>query len=227
MLIGIVGFANSGKGTFGNFLMQNYNYVSDSFAAPLKDAASDIFGWPRELLEGDTKISRHWREQKDNAWAKALGIKDFSPRKALQLLGTEGGRNVFGPSLWTTSLLERWKHAGRLDTVITDCRFPIEIKLIRDNGGMVYRVKRGPEPGWYQMMLFKNKGFADKEMLELITSMYATHSLPHESETAWIGCDYDEVIHNNGTLLELEKEITRLVEGKMQLPLDLSPKKKK
>ena len=53
MLIGIVGFINSGKGTIGDILEQK-GFHKDSFAKPLKDARSIIFGWPREIIEHET-----------------------------------------------------------------------------------------------------------------------------------------------------------------------------
>ena len=64
MIIGLVGFIGSGKGTVGDLLSQE-GFIPDSFARPLKDACSSIFGWPRELLEGNTEFSRTWREQPD------------------------------------------------------------------------------------------------------------------------------------------------------------------
>ena len=53
MIIGLVGFIGSGKDTVASRFI-SYGCVKDSFAAPLKDACAAIFGWPRELLEGDT-----------------------------------------------------------------------------------------------------------------------------------------------------------------------------
>ena len=122
MIIGLVGFIGSGKGTVGEILEQK-GFVKDSFAKPLKDACSVIFGWPREMLEGDTEVSRKWREEPDVFWSEKFG-KTFSPRLALQLMGTEAGRNVFHKDIWVTSLLNRSK--GK-DVVVTDVRFKNEI----------------------------------------------------------------------------------------------------
>ncbi len=145
MLIGVVGFIGSGKGTVGDLLEQK-GFVKDSFAKPLKDACAAMFGWPRDLLEGDTEASRQWREQPDEFWSEKMG-KKFSPRLALQLLGTEAGRNVFHKDIWVNSLLKR---AGDSNVVITDVRFKNELKFIHKNNGIIVRVKRGPEPDWYQ-----------------------------------------------------------------------------
>ena len=101
MLIGVVGFISCGKGTVGDLLEQR-GFVKDSFATPLKDACSAMFGWPRNLLEGDTEASRQWREQPDPFWSEKMG-KQFTPRLALQLLGTEAGRDVFHKDIWVNS----------------------------------------------------------------------------------------------------------------------------
>ena len=67
MIIGLVGFIGSGKGTVGDIL-ETQGFSKDSFAKPLKDACSIMFGWPREMLEGDTEVSRKWREEPE--WYK-------------------------------------------------------------------------------------------------------------------------------------------------------------
>ncbi len=212
MLVGVVGFIGSGKGTIGEYLVNKHDFVTDSFAKSLKDAASAIFGWDREMLEGDTPGSRFKREQADRFWSEKLGIKNFSPRQGLQLLGTEAGRNIFGDDIWITGVEKRWIDAGTPRTVITDCRFPNEIDLIKRSGGYVIRVARGEEPHWYQQMLFFNKGMCDDEDLREINQMKSTGTIPHDSETAWIGCDFDELIENSGELEEFEMKIEQVAE---------------
>ena len=86
MIVGLVGFIGSGKGTVASQLVDDYNFRQDSFASTLKDACSVIFGWPRHMLEGDTKESREWREVVDPWWSKKLSMPNFSPRLALQAL---------------------------------------------------------------------------------------------------------------------------------------------
>ncbi len=221
MLIGVVGFIGAGKGTAGDILVANHFYETESFAKALKDAAAAIFSWDREMLEGDTKESRFWREKTDRFWSEKLEVKKFTPRLALQWLGTEAGRNVFGQELWTSGVEKRWKEAGTKDTVITDCRFPNEIEMIHRNGGKVVRIKRGPDPVWYQMMLFHNKGYSDEDDLKNIDQMRVVGELPHESETAWIGCPIDEIFLNEGTLEEFELLIASYVGGTYQPSLGL------
>ena len=102
MFVGILGFIGSGKGTVGDIL-SDIGFEKISFASHLKDVTSIMFGWDRNLLEGDTDESREFREEVDPFWSDKLGRK-FTPRLALQLMGTEVGRNVFGENIWIHSL---------------------------------------------------------------------------------------------------------------------------
>ena len=71
MIVGLVGFIGSGKDSVAKHFV-NSGFTRDSFAAPLKDAVSSIFNWPREMLEGDTEQSRIFRESKDQWWSSKL-----------------------------------------------------------------------------------------------------------------------------------------------------------
>ena len=53
MIIGITGLIGSGKDTVAKLFVER-GCTQDSFAAPLKDVCSSIFGWDRTMLEGDT-----------------------------------------------------------------------------------------------------------------------------------------------------------------------------
>ena len=55
MLIGLVGLIGSGKDTVANRLVSHHGFVRDSFAKSLKDATESIFGWDREMIEGNTE----------------------------------------------------------------------------------------------------------------------------------------------------------------------------
>lgn len=205
MLIGVVGFIGSGKGTVGDLLEQK-GFIKDSFAKPLKDACAVMFGWPRDLLEGDTEESRNWREQPDDFWSEKMG-KKFSPRLALQLLGTEAGREVFHKDIWVNSLLKR---AGDKNVVITDVRFKNELKFIQKNNGIVVRVKRGPEPEWYEDAIKVNKG--DRYIGWALAKDRLKRKGIHVSETDWVGSKFDYTIENDGTLEDLGKKVDGLLQ---------------
>ena len=199
MIIGLVGFIGSGKGTVGDILEQK-GFIKDSFAKPLKDACAVMFGWSRELLEGDTEMSRKWREEPDSYWSEKFG-REFTPREALQKMGTEAGRDVFHKDIWVISLLNRAK--GK-DVVVTDVRFQNEIEYIQGNGGIVIRVKRGENPAWFSLL--------DKIKLETERTKFMQHEHIHKSEWDWVGCEFNYTIANNGTIQDLGKDVERVLQ---------------
>ena len=202
MIIGIVGFAGSGKGTVGDILVNDHDFTKLSFADAVKDATSAIFGWPRHLLEGDTDESRKFRETKDEFWSARL---DFIPRLAMQLMGTEAGRNVFHQNLWVDVVERRIRQLQEVNfnhIVIPDVRFPNEIEAIRKWGGFVVRIVRGNEPEWYEAAERANK--------EGITELMSKHCV-HYSEWAWIGQQFNYQISNNSTVSMLEADVNHML----------------
>lgn len=203
-IIGIVGFIGSGKDTVADYLVNFHGFRRESFANSLKDAVSTVFGWDRELLEGRTKQSREWRETRDEWWSKRLK-KDITPRWVLQYWGTEVVRKGFHDDMWVASLENRLRSSTD-DIVITDCRFPNEIKAIRNAGGRVVRIKRGPEPDWFDDAKSMNRGPA-RNMSWALSKHNIEQLGIHASETAWVGTKFDVTLTNNGTLDELYNQI--------------------
>ena len=203
MIIGLVGWIGSGKGTIADILVDRHGFFKESYANSLKDACSIIFGWDREMLEGATPESRAWREQKDEWWSEKLG-KEFSPRLALQLMGTEAGRDVFHPDLWVHTVMRRCENAPWNNYVIADVRFPNEINAIKNSGGKVIRVRRGDDPEWYSLARECNT-FGKPEI------MRNAYPEVHYSEWAWIGSHYDIVMDNNCSLDELTARVDKIV----------------
>ena len=206
MIIGISGFQGAGKDTVADYLQNIHGFKRDSFAATLKDAVAAVFGWDRELLEGRTRESREWRETVDVWWANRLNMPDLTPRLVLQKWGTEVARRAWHDDTWIASLENKLNRAHN-DIVITDVRFPNEIAAVRNAGGIVIRVVRGPEPDWYATALGANAGILpDQELLKQLNI--------HPSETAWIGTEFDAVIDNNADGLDpLFAQVKDLVQG--------------
>lgn len=204
-IIGIVGFKNSGKDTVADFLIKHFDFKKDAFAASLKDAIASIFNWPRDMIEGETPESREWREQPDQWWSKALGIDNFTPRLALQQLGTETFRNHFHDRIWMLSVERRLMLSTDKKIVLTDNRFKNEINLIKSMGGKIIRVKRGVEPEWYEIALKYNNHMNVNPLIPLPDELRAIHS----SERDWIGSNFDLVIENDGSLTDLEELVTK------------------
>ena len=139
-LIGITGRKFNGKDTLGNFFVTNNNFRRLAFADALKEACRCIFGFNDEQLYGNKK------EVVDEFWKT-------SPRIILQYLGTDLFRNQLstimphiGNDIWVEvirkQILDGWLLNRNTHFVVTDVRFPNEVKMIKDLGGIMLRVKR-------------------------------------------------------------------------------------
>jgi len=198
MIVGLIGLIGSGKGTVASQLVQKYNFRQDSFAESLKDACAMLFGWPRHLLEGDTIESREWREVVDPWWSEKLGIANFSPRYALQVIGTDILRNHFSNEMWLLTVENRVRKNMSQNVVISDVRFPNEVEFIRKQNGILIRVSRGSLPVWYDTAVMANNGNNIARNV-----MTKTYPLAHFSEWALAGCKTDFEINNDNTIQSL------------------------
>lgn len=213
MIVGFVGFIGSGKDTAADYLVNFHGYRRDSFANTLKDAVANVFGWDRVLLEGRTAEAREWREQVDPWWAQRLNMPKLTPRWVLQYWGTEVCRHGFHDDIWIASVENKMRKTAD-NIVISDVRFPNEIKAIHNAGGKVIRVKRGPEPEWYDAAISANSGPNGNATWSLSKAKLAQLKI-HASETAWVGGNIDIIISNDGTIDELFAAIKNQVEDRL------------
>ena len=200
-IIGITGLKGSGKDTIGDIICKNFDFQKVAFADKLKDIVSVLFDWDRKMLSGFTPEDRAIREQPDEFWSKKFE-KEFTPRMALQKIGTEVMRNNLDKSIWVYCL-ERKLINEDGNFVITDVRFRNEIEMIRRLGGTIIRVERGERPEWWNLA---------GEFNILNTDEYNGKFLPlmkvHNSERDWIDIDKPaKIFENNGTIEDLEKEV--------------------
>lgn len=188
MIIGICGLIGSGKGTVADILVDQ-GFKKVSFADKLKDGVSTIFGWDRAMLEGDTDGSREWREQRDDYWSDETQM-EVTPRLVLQLFGTDCMRDGFYDGVWV-SLLKKTILDNPGNYVVPDVRFENEIEMIRSIGGEVWEVKRNGDPEW--LIQYETTGVEPTTV--------------HPSEWRWIKSKKDEVITNDSTLEELNRQV--------------------
>lgn len=123
-----------------------------------------------------------------------LKSKLLTPRLLLQLLGTDCGRIIIHPNIWVNATIADYKaisigKEGDIidypDWIITDVRFPNEIKAIEDKGGIVVRIDR------YDLI-------------------YTTAD-NHPSETALDNHAFDIVITNSGSLDDLVEAVKNVL----------------
>lgn len=134
IIIGLCGAAGAGKDTVASILRDAHDFSVEAFASPLYAAVSAMTGIPVDRLK-----SREFKE------APIPWLGGASPRRLLQTLGTEWGRDMIADHIWIT-LAERRvaeiAEQGCRGVVFSDCRFPNEAASIRSMGGVVWEVRR-------------------------------------------------------------------------------------
>lgn len=208
MIVAITGLIGSGKDTAANYLITHHQFKKESFANSLKDAVSSVFGWDRELLEGQTKHSRAWREETDQWWSDRLGMK-ITPRWTLQYWGTEVCRKAFHDDIWIASVENKLRKTQD-DIVISDLRFPNELKSIQNAGGITIRITRGENPEWYDAAVAYNKG-PNGNSSWAVSKAKLDRSKVHASEYSSVGLKYDHYVDNNGTIDDLHKQLESII----------------
>lgn len=139
-LIGLTGYAGSGKDTVREILVRNHEFDGIAFADPIRDMLGGLFD--------SCGVSETWmteRELKERD-IPALGA---SYRKLAQTLGTEWGRSIH-PEFWlkiAAAKIEMYRGYQCKGVVISDVRFPNEAEWVRAQGGVIWKILRpGVEP---------------------------------------------------------------------------------
>lgn len=126
MIIGIAGRKRAGKDVLAAGLSAALGLPRDSFAAPIREFVGRITGLSPEQLEASKEAPLGW-------------LDGVTPRRMMQTVGTEWGRQSVHSELWVRSLFER---APRKGVIVSDVRFPNEADAILARGGIVFRVNR-------------------------------------------------------------------------------------
>lgn len=202
-IIGISGFIGTGKNTVADIILEHYDFKRISYADRLKDTLSTMFGWSRDMLEGKDPESRAWREQPDAWWSQEFGY-DFTPRLAMQRVGTDCMRQGLDNDIWVKFVKFEITSNPNTNYVIPDVRFFNERNLIRDLGGEWWQVRKGPDPDWASKAISDNR---------YDTDWMTEHPEIHESEWRWMdyNTEFDRIISNDGTYTELCAHVLRAI----------------
>ena len=172
-----------------------FDYQIKKFADTIKDTVCMWIGCTREQLEDQEFKQKELGEEwwycvaDDGSYIpyeqnlhknKVVNLVKLTPRKLLQLLGTECGRQIIHPNIWVNSLFADYKKDS--NWIITDVRFTNEAQAIKDKGGIMIRINR---------------------------PLYRLDD-QHPSETALDNYNFDYVIENEGNIDELVQKIKQL-----------------
>lgn len=158
-LIGIAGRAGAGKDLAYKLIrdITGIDYVNKKFSLKIKEVTSLITGVSTADLERhdvkESPMGPEWDTVYHQAcnWApprngfsmpEDLVVKreSLTPRRFMQLLGTEFGRDMIHPDIWVNALFSDYN--SDYNWIITDVRFPNEILRIKREGGITIRLVR-------------------------------------------------------------------------------------
>lgn len=157
-VIGLTGYAGSGKSTVANYLVEAHGFTRLSFAAPLKKmlrTQDPIMGRPPVFWSssmGDFKLSNLWyyaeRTERDSegevkaeTWIKESPWGD-EYRRLLQVLGTDCIRAVDADFWVKAAVAQMTDPDGKY--VFDDVRFPNEAEVIKvyNDGWGLWNIER-------------------------------------------------------------------------------------
>lgn len=194
-LIALCGQAGSGKDTAAEMLYDALVYNKGlaavrryAFADPIRDMITVLMGYTG--YSGATGLQ--WMQDRVLKEQPIDGI-GHSYRKLAQTLGTEWGRAV-DPDLWvklTQARIQKLRFTTDhpVTVIITDLRFPNEAKMVKDMGGVIWR----------------------------ITGRSAGISTQHASEQLVDQIECDAEIDNTGTLTQLQEKLSERLHREWQL----------
>lgn len=170
-LVVLTGLKQSGKSTISNFLCEEHGYTRVKFAGPLK-AMLHAMGLSDAEIEGSLKE------------VPSRILCGITPRHAMQTLGTEWGRELIHPKIWTNlwhiEVMRILMLTLKNKVICDDLRYINEAKIVKSSGGIIIKIIR---PGILQ------------------TS--------HSSEIEMMGIRQDRIITNNRDIPFLLQEVVK------------------
>lgn len=189
VIIGLGSVARVGKDTAAAALVRDMGFKRVGFADALKNLALDAD--PLITPAGTPTVNTSAGRGRLSWIVRGSSweqAKDQWPevRMFLQKLGV-AVRNNLGEDTWADVVRRQLEAEPYRDFVISDVRFPNEAQMVRDLGGVTVEIRR--------------TGYA---------------GIGHISETALADWDWDHVIDNDSSVVELEKKIVAFVKGLKQ-----------
>lgn len=134
-IVGLVGQKGSGKSEMAKVL-ESLGFRRMSFADPLKAGLATMFMIPQAVFYDPLLKEVPVRE-----------LSNVTPRKMMQLLGTDFARNILGRDVWVSLMLKRLarviKENPKVLIVVDDVRFENEFELLTRMDAIMINIRRG------------------------------------------------------------------------------------
>ena len=134
MIIGVTGYAQSGKDTVAQFLIDHHGFERVAFADPIREM----------LYEMDPVIPSNEDVYSLRVLVDSLGWeaakREPEVRRLLQELGVSA-RLIVDENIWITVAAKKMYDPEK-NYVITDVRFENEAAAVKIMGGQLWRIKR-------------------------------------------------------------------------------------
>jgi hypothetical protein len=116
-----------------------------AFASTLKELAIGLFGLTKEQCYGTDaqKNTLTWMRWENMPGYDGEKEGRMSSREFLQYFGTDVCRSIYS-EIWTDRTISDISREEPLIAVISDCRFPNEVKAVKQAGGKIIHLTRNP-----------------------------------------------------------------------------------
>lgn len=256
-------FANIFKKIDAKYQGSKTSFKDEKFANPMKDMICILLNCTRQQLEDrifkETILPEdwwYWEMQREGGYStikldylttpkkeldEYTGLKLIkpTPRLLMQLLGTEAGKGILHPKIWSKALISRYNPEKRkvvIDDVeeyetqypnwiITDMRFIDEIEVVKQLKGITIRIDRPTEilvQQWFKNLKsdefsklcikYKLFNYSNKVFnYSYDIAKYIWEREQHKSETDLDNyTDFDYIIYNDSSLEDFEKKIEKI-----------------
>jgi hypothetical protein len=132
MIIGLSGYAQSGKDTVAQILVEDYGFTRLAFADIIKKAMYTL----DPIINLDGLRLAHAVEK--YGWDGVKSLPEV--RRLLQVMGSEIGRDLIDPQIWVELTMHNVHPNDKI--VISDVRFRNEAEEIKWRHGNVWRISR-------------------------------------------------------------------------------------
>lgn len=178
-IIGLSGYARTGKDTVANILSYSFDFKRIAFADSIRQALYTL----NPLIAHDGGVTFLQCLLEDNDWDDLKDNKEI--RRLLQRLGTEVGRDMFDENIWVHTAFKKIQASASQNIVITDVRFLNEAMALRDMGAEIWRINR---PGVCAINNHKSETDLDNFNFDVVIENDCTlESLTHDvmNHIAW------------------------------------------